>query len=45
MHTILYRIITEFFSHLKISPEDIKTKEHLRKIPVVTKEDIRKNAA
>ena len=31
------------FSQLGIKPEDIKTKDDLKKIPVLTKEDIRKN--
>jgi phenylacetate-CoA ligase len=31
------------FSQLRITPEDIKTKEDLNKIPVLKKEDIRKN--
>jgi len=31
------------FSHLNITPADIKTKNDLKKIPVLTKEDIRKN--
>jgi phenylacetate-CoA ligase len=31
------------FSQLNITPESIKTKEDLKKIPILTKEDIRKN--
>ncbi len=33
----------ELFKNLKLTPEDIKTKDDLPKIPVLTKEDIRRN--
>jgi len=33
----------ELFNKLKLSPSDIKTKDDLRKLPVLSKDDIRKN--